>query len=355
MTGLAPTEYKSLLKIAELIFDDLVETVSFTVFYGAYLILTVITIWILWERKGAQKFYKMPLFMAVVFIAMTTTSLWLIRTINKVHHIQIGLQSANTVAFAARYANIKQWSTLGVYATYMDAMNVLYADAILIWRLRIICPENRVWAGVAMVLWVMSLAAELVSCIALSLSHTTNTFSGYFLYAGYAALGLSFITNMVATTVISVRVWRHKQESKMLGTVTQLSNAGTIGLLLVESGFVYAIIQLTVFLLLVTVDASTTGPHRAAASTLYQIQSGSLSPLYPTLVILIVSLKKSVTLATKSSSAFSTGNSSSTAPSAQRIVFAPTGGRSYGTGTTDSQGGMPMAPMDFTKRDEKDY
>lgn len=29
----------------------------------------------------------------------------------------------------------------------------------------------------------------------------------------------------------------------MLGTVTQLSNVGTIGLLLVESGFVYAIIQ----------------------------------------------------------------------------------------------------------------
>lgn len=51
------------------------------------------------------------------------------------------------------------------------------------------------------------IAAELSSCIALSLSHSTNTYNGLFLYSGYAALGLSFITNMVATSVISVRVW----------------------------------------------------------------------------------------------------------------------------------------------------
>lgn len=52
----------------------------------------------------------MPLFMAVVAIAITTSSLWIVRIFIKVSHIEIGLKSANEISFAARAATLKQWS-----------------------------------------------------------------------------------------------------------------------------------------------------------------------------------------------------------------------------------------------------
>ncbi|KAH9850508.1 hypothetical protein C2E23DRAFT_314633 [Lenzites betulinus] len=147
---------------------------------------------------------------------------------------------------------------------------------------------------------------------------------------GTAATVLSLTTNLVTTCLIGYKAWQHKQFIKhTLKGLSCRTQVQRIMAVLVESGAIYCIIWLLVlgyeiFQYATPIASAHSVPSEAATrfSNGYgYFLSGCLNPLigmYPTLVILLVALRKS-----PSDTVFSFQDSS--IPTTLRLSFAPQG------------------------------
>jgi hypothetical protein len=99
-----------------------------------------------------------------------------------------------------------------------------------------------------------------------------------------------FITNLVATLLIGLKVWLYRKQVKSHLTTghskSTTTRAENVLLLLVESGFLYCAVWLLI--LIAGFDVMT-----AANNTLIMGIAVSLTGIYPTFIVIMVSLDKS--------------------------------------------------------------
>ncbi|KAJ7677903.1 hypothetical protein DFH06DRAFT_1316695 [Mycena polygramma] len=173
-------------------------------------------------------------------------------------------------------------------------MNLIVADAIVVWRMIVLYPNKVVRAGILFLLFSFSALA-----LFNSIGEPINGPFERALILSTVAQFMSFGTNLIATGFISWKAWTYQRKSPRAWRGTAESNAVNGALiLLIETGILYLSWQLLVAI--VSIVSSHCDPT-AQSCTSAQFASNAIvesttiiAALYPTSTLVIVALKKSI-------------------------------------------------------------
>ncbi|VDB91827.1 unnamed protein product [Peniophora sp. CBMAI 1063] len=187
------------------------------------------------------------------------------------------------------------------------SVNVVLGDAIVLWRMIVLCEQHTYARALGAALLIGTTAASVLniakdldvwgkSPIALDAFYdNSSSTSGY----ATATLALSLATNVISTATIGWRMWFHRRDiASHLGAFNRHSIAVKVMSVLVESGCVYCILW-TLYLLESTLSRfdSVTGGIPVSAFSDGAIWFGRLMPqltgIYPTIVLVLVALEQS--------------------------------------------------------------
>ncbi|KAH9896137.1 hypothetical protein C8Q73DRAFT_468217 [Cubamyces lactineus] len=279
------------------------EIVFASVLWGAYTVLVVFTVYASLTRGLSQRSARI-LLAVVVALYVSTTSYW-----------AFALRFARSVTeIAEGEGTIKQDSitSFGCALTAPLLVNIVLSDGVVWWRAWVLSGRKRLVLLSAGVLLLATFATSVLSTRnSCSLTHarelsfiTVDLFSNDAF--GVAATALSLFTNASATAVIGVQAWRFR---KLLGghlnTLSGRVRAEEILHLLIESSLVYCVLWSIILVgqafSIIPFDAPFyrayhDTPAGGRFSDLYNFLLDGLVPIigiYPTLVIMLVSAKKS--------------------------------------------------------------
>lgn len=173
-------------------------------------------------------------------------------------------------------------------------MNLIVADAIVVWRMIVLYPNKVVRGGIFFLLFSFSTLA-LFNSIGLP---ADGPFERALILSSLASF-LSFGTNLVATAAISWKAWSYHRKNPQPWRVTQSSHAvNNAFLLLIETGVLYLSWQLLVAI--ITYSSSYCDNNLESCKSV-QFASNAIvesttivAALYPTSTLVIVGLKKSI-------------------------------------------------------------
>ncbi|KAI0059650.1 hypothetical protein BV25DRAFT_1063010 [Artomyces pyxidatus] len=172
---------------------------------------------------------------------------------------------------------------------YIPAINYILSDAIVVWRAWVISEAGRnVFLFVPpLIFMVGTFVSTCVSAAFTLRSRVTGSARdddvGY--YLGLAVWALTILTNIWATTLIAIRAWKHRRfVESMLGKGAIHSRAEAALLMLIESGVLYVFIW---------VAYETTYFVSYNTSLIFDAAIVQIVGIYPTLIVVIVSLHAS--------------------------------------------------------------
>ncbi|KAF7345001.1 hypothetical protein MVEN_01662900 [Mycena venus] len=173
-------------------------------------------------------------------------------------------------------------------------MNLIIADAIVVWRMIVLYQNKIVRAGILFLLFSFS-ALALFNSIG---EPADGPFERALILSTVASF-LSFGTNLIATLAISWKAWRYRQRNPQLWRGTQSSHAvNSAFMLLIETGILYLSWQLLVAVI-THVSSHCDGSTQSCVSVQFASNAigestAIVAALYPTSTLVIVALKKSI-------------------------------------------------------------
>ncbi|KAJ7272305.1 hypothetical protein C8J57DRAFT_1318281 [Mycena rebaudengoi] len=173
-------------------------------------------------------------------------------------------------------------------------MNLICADAIVVWRMIVLYPNRIVRAGIIFLLFSFS-ALALFNSIG---EPADGPFERALILSTVATF-LSLGTNFIATAAISWKAWRYQQRNPQLWKGLQSSTAvNDAFMLLIETGMLYLSWQIivgTISYLSSSCDGRTYSCISVQfASNTFAESTTIVAALYPTSTLVIVALKKSI-------------------------------------------------------------
>ncbi|KAF5371637.1 hypothetical protein D9758_003372 [Tetrapyrgos nigripes] len=169
---------------------------------------------------------------------------------------------------------------------FMERMNYLISDGIVVWRAWIMFPDQRV-VGLALTFLMLSSCAGVFVDAGLAstalLGNPSNVGSQT---RGFIISLPTITTNAVATGLIAWKAWNHHQDlKKNLQNSSSLTRVQKVLLLLVESGTLYCLLWVAY----ITISARS-GP---SANSFQELSSAMpfISALYPIIIILIATVE----------------------------------------------------------------
>jgi len=173
-------------------------------------------------------------------------------------------------------------------------MNLIAADAIVVWRMIVLYQNKFVRAGILFLLFSFS-ALALFNSIG---EPADGPFERALILSTVAAF-LSFGTNFIATSAISWKAWTYRKRNPQSWKGTQSSNAvNSAFMLLIETGILYLSWQFlvaTISYVSSYCDGSTQSCINVQfASNAFAESTAIVAALYPTSTLVIVALKKSI-------------------------------------------------------------
>ncbi|KAL1730724.1 hypothetical protein EV714DRAFT_272459 [Schizophyllum commune] len=175
--------------------------------------------------------------------------------------------------------------TLLLVSNIAGVVNFIISDAIVVWRAWVLWHEERVAKSI--------LASCMVATVVLGLSSLALSCLAIF-NPGYSPVNNNYmmcipllITNLVATSAIGIRAWQHRRDTgALLGVKRRRTSVERIMLLLFESGVLYCSLWIVIIL-------SSQGTLKPTVEKSILELAIIISALYPTLVVILVSLGKS--------------------------------------------------------------
>ncbi|KAJ7434856.1 hypothetical protein FB451DRAFT_1310682 [Mycena latifolia] len=173
-------------------------------------------------------------------------------------------------------------------------MNLIGADAIVVWRMIVLYQNRIVRGGILFLLFSFS-ALALFNSIG---EPADGPFERALILSTVASF-LSFGTNFIATAAISWKAWRYQQRNPQIWRGIQSSTAvNSAFMLLIETGILYLSWQLMVATISY-VSSSCDGKTQSCksvqfASNAFAESTTIVAALYPTSTLVIVALKKSI-------------------------------------------------------------
>ncbi|KZV70400.1 hypothetical protein PENSPDRAFT_607382 [Peniophora sp. CONT] len=171
------------------------------------------------------------------------------------------------------------------------SVNMIIGDAIVLWRMNVLCRRHTYARAVAAVLLISTIAISVLNVVKdlaawgkdpTPLSQFYDASASPSAYAT-ATLALSLATNAISTTTIGWKMWSHRRDIAVhLGTFSHGSIAAKAMSVLVESGCIYCIIW-------VRIPTSTFSEGAVWFGRLMP----QLTGIYPTSVLVLVALEQS--------------------------------------------------------------
>ncbi|TFK83151.1 hypothetical protein K466DRAFT_666045 [Polyporus arcularius HHB13444] len=321
---------------------SMISLALLTMFLGLFTVLTVVAAYMLFS-KGIKRKATAIMLVAIIVMWLSTVAYWIVtlvaavkayivlwdltaQTLGQIRNMQTCLYSMTSTGatygcspqdLPTEFANTEVYAAEDCTGIVSLAINMVIGDSIVWWRAWVLWPDSRVvrWGGVSMIVLTTITGAMNVSytCRAQQWIYLLNTFNipgpspenvGF--RKGDAVSGvawgtvfemLSFLTNVIATTLIAYRVWEHRRiiASYLKGSSPRSQVERTLALL-VESGLLYCV--LWVFIMVYELGYVTPGLSQSAYSNgFYYVMSGCIVPLigmYPTLIIIVCAVNKSL-------------------------------------------------------------
>ncbi|KAI0311125.1 hypothetical protein OF83DRAFT_1087917 [Amylostereum chailletii] len=179
----------------------------------------------------------------------------------------------------------------------LSQLNIVLSDAVVVWRACVVWNRRKDVTSVAVAILVCMLGINVVYLLAaaalrlpsqprsiLTLSKASDPIST-------ALYSLTIFANVWATSIIACKAWIHRRDiHRHLQNRTTKSVVESILMLLVESGAIYSI-----FLVLLMLETFSSVPVLYSGPFLYYWDPvmNQVSGMYPTLIVVLVALKKS--------------------------------------------------------------
>ncbi|KAF9063569.1 hypothetical protein BDP27DRAFT_1334933 [Rhodocollybia butyracea] len=183
------------------------------------------------------------------------------------------------------------WSEVTYYCPLLQLMSFTkfwISDMVVMWRACTICG----WPRFTQIIFVIFVILPVIlSVVDVSRAHATPANLAFEpdLF-GVTALIISLMSNLWATSLVGRKAWLHRKDIRnRLGSGSRTTAAGSILILLTESGVLYSCIW--ALFIISTVYTMLRGSSRATHAIAGAVPQ--LVGLYPTLIILLVYLQKS--------------------------------------------------------------
>ncbi|KAJ7723557.1 hypothetical protein B0H16DRAFT_339457 [Mycena metata] len=292
-----------------------------TAFFGMYTILVFLTTRNLLERKLTTRVNKV-MFGIITFMYLLSAGYWAYSVANGVDRTRGFINLAkNPAMIQPNHTAVTQWSPL---FNALTLLNYVLSDGIVVWRAWIICRrDHRKYLWTTIVFLVLTALTVFLTIlfrlIGMIQSPIVNFPTGSALAKGInvlqvTTLGTSLLSNLTATGAVGATAWGHWRSIRTTFSPGKSSALRTnhILLLVVESGVLYCLSAILVLLSsLIRLPQGTLGD-------LYTPVNVQIAGAYPTIVLLLVSTKRSL-----SESSFTEGSTSSAAFNSRSIPSVP--------------------------------
>ncbi|KAI0084064.1 hypothetical protein BDY19DRAFT_998035 [Irpex rosettiformis] len=260
---------------------DLFESVTQTVTYGVFIFLLLVATCLFLER-GFKKKSNTIIFAVTIVAFVLSTCNWIATTATFIVKI-ISIPSGD-------YAGIATAARLNFNAIIL--VNLLFADGVVIWRMKVLCQNYFSWKVLALPLVLLVITSlSVIATIGIRMYDTIVPTSNIphdrltkaVNFSQVTTLVFSLATNMVATSIITRWAWFHWQNTRVFGSILQLNR---VPILLVESGAIYCLssaITLISFLIRL-------GPLDCTLGDIFSPVQSNLAGIYPVLTMILVNL-----------------------------------------------------------------
>ncbi|KAJ7055184.1 hypothetical protein C8F01DRAFT_1373768 [Mycena amicta] len=271
-----------------------------TAFITLYTVIFAFAIYSVF-RRGIISRSSLVMLCVVIYLYATSLTLWALNVtafFTFVHNLLKGT-FAPDVSLAERL-DIAHASTssLGPPEEALFLFNMIIGDSVVIWRVWVLHQGSRWVVAIPGTLLLVSSVFAIVDVICL----TDAGFTGQTSIAGGGAIcehaelvswAISLGTNASCTLLIGLKAWQHRRMMKQ-AHLTRTSNRVSVDRtlsLLVESGFIYCLFWLTQVILFLPATYFNTSGY---IYNVFGALGDQISGMYPTLIILIVNLHRTI-------------------------------------------------------------
>ncbi|ETW82539.1 hypothetical protein HETIRDRAFT_426177 [Heterobasidion irregulare TC 32-1] len=248
------------------------------------------------RRRGLTS--KPVLGMLVVTLVMfaLSSALWVITLALRVRRTHLELVANSSEALEDRISDANEATkTIKWLVDILFSFEFVLGDIVVIWRAWTLWQGNWKIMLTPIALLVGSVVAAFIffGCIVSSDFPLDVDEPNLCNNAEIASWAMSMATNAAATILIAYRTWQHRQSiKKILGSTDKVTGAERILWLLVESGLIYFVLwvpQVVGFS-----PAAYTVPSARLAEDILNDIGNQIVGLYPTMIVVLVNLNRSV-------------------------------------------------------------
>ncbi|KAJ7826308.1 hypothetical protein B0H14DRAFT_2817582 [Mycena olivaceomarginata] len=277
------TVLEELVKVGYFLQDAVAGTIAQTIFFSAYGIFFAVALYSIF-RKGLKSRAAIIMLLVVVYLYVASAAQWAINvwvTLTKIH----GLLMVPDVPFPDRpeLAEAAILKVVGVQEAIFD-FNMAVGDSVVVWRTWAVY-QHRVQRRILAILvpGTLLLLTFIFSIIDTACSNYDGAapLPGVCYKAGAIGWGLSAATNITCTIFIGLKARRMSGE-KILS-------------ILFDSGFIYSLLWLSqVISFFATAHIITLASPAVYLWGVISAMGNQMAGFYPTLVIFIVNLRRTI-------------------------------------------------------------
>ncbi|EJD54808.1 hypothetical protein AURDEDRAFT_51722 [Auricularia subglabra TFB-10046 SS5] len=314
---------------------EVITVLCQTLFYGVYAVLLPFSVYIIRKRGQSQRFNR--LLYCTLFMFLLSSAGWASSVATIVLQI-------HALLLAPSQSLRDQISAYSPLASAVVLINYVITDGVVVWRAWVLCWEDSGRLLYAPLVFLgftsISVSATIVIRVAIMIirarghigpepPNLTNAIN----VTQMANLVLTLLTNIMATALIARKAWwvlNSLRRDRLTYAQETSTPAESVLALVVESGVLYCLSTITVLVSsLIVLPFGTLGD-------IYTPVNVQIAGIYPTVVLLIVSLNMTVQDATANGAYVDSGLEFSPGGPAQSFTQAPlSAGRSDRTPSRD--------------------
>lgn len=277
------------------IIRELIGIACGSIFYGIFVVMICLSTHSLW-RKGLTSKPTVGMLVVTLVMFVLSSALWVIPIVLRVRRTYLELVANPSEALEDRISDANEATkTIKWLVDILFSFEFVLGDGVVIWRAWILWQGN--WK--MMLTPLALLAGSVVAAFTFFGCIVSNDFPldvdepNLCNNVEIASWAMSMATNAAATSLIAYKAWQHRQSiKKTLGSTDKVTGAEQILWLLIESGLIYFILwvpQVVGFS-----PAAYTVPSARLAEQILNNVGNQIVGLYPTMIVVLVNLNRSV-------------------------------------------------------------
>ncbi|KAJ7481344.1 hypothetical protein B0H11DRAFT_2280248 [Mycena galericulata] len=268
-------------------------TVAQTVFFSAYGIFFAVALYSIF-RKGLKSRAAIIMLVVVVYLYVASAAQWAMNlwvTLTKIHgFLMVDVPFPNR----AKLAEVAILKVVGVQEAIFD-FNMSVGDSVVVWRTWAVY-QHRAQRRILVILLpgTLLLLTFIFSVIDTACSNYDGPLPGICYQAGAVGWGLSAATNLTCTIFIGLKARQHRKITQPLGKPSRMSGEKALSILF-DSGLIYSLLWLSqVISFFASAQIITLTSPAVYLWRVISAMGNQMAGFYPTLVIVIVNLRRTI-------------------------------------------------------------